>query len=136
MTLTSCTSHNTQVLNSSEPLDLTHSKIAAQEYWVAAKLVSPKYPVANARHKIAGCSRFKLSINSNGETVDTELIESYPNNKFVAPSQGALKQWLWTPTDQNEARKAITRLVQLDFYMTDAKNYAQAKRHCAVGTQY
>ncbi|WP_420934862.1 energy transducer TonB [Alteromonas sp. A081] len=134
--LASCATYEAPTLSTSKTLDFTHSKVAAEEYWIPAKLVSPKYPVSIAKNRVAGCSRFKISINSDGKTVNAELIEAYPTDAFIAPSVAAVKKWVWKPTSKNKERIEITRMVQLDFYIPDAKNYAQAKGYCAVGTQF
>ncbi|BFT29043.1 hypothetical protein D210916BOD24_02190 [Alteromonas sp. D210916BOD_24] len=134
--LTACASKYNSIDQHNEKLDLTHSVEEAENYWVLSKRISPKYPVQAAKQHIAGCSRFKISINSEGETTDAELIESYPNNAFIGPSQEVINKWAWQPTPQNSERKPITRMIQMDFYMPQAVNYDKAKAHCAVGAGF
>ncbi|MFT4940136.1 MAG: protein TonB [Paraglaciecola sp.] len=134
--LTGCATYRQPNLISSTPLDMTHSKNEAENYWVAAKFVAPKYPRSLAKAKITGCSRFKISITSEGKTINAELLETYPTDAFIETSMNVINKWTWKPTPENKARLEITRMVQMDFYMPDAINYEQAKRHCTVGTQF
>ena len=130
--LAGCSAVDTLPNKDSGVINLTHSKEEAEKYWVASRLVTPKYPVSVAKNKIAGCSRFQITIDSMGNTVNSVLLESYPTKAFVTPSKAALRNWTWEPTSYNHSKAPIIRNVQLDFYIENAQNYEQAKEHCSV----
>jgi len=133
--LTGCASYENPKL-SSNPIDLTHSKEQAEKLWTLSTAKEPKYPAQASKNKISGCARFKISINKDGKTIAPEFISSYPEHAFRAASKKAIDNWTWTPTTLNNDRQEIVRVVQMDFYMPDAKNYEQAKKQCAVDTQF
>lgn len=132
MFLSACSTVETLPSDNNGLIKLTHSREEAEKYWVASKLFAPKYPPSAARGKVAGCSRYQITIDTKGNTINAVLLESYPSNVFIAPSNAALNSWTWKPTEYNQNRTPISRTVQLDFYIEDARNYDQAKAHCAV----
>lgn len=136
LSLTGCATSTKQVTDRSEYLVLTESREEAERYWSRSKAKAPEFPRSAGINKIAGCSRFKITINSEGETVEAELLDSYPADVFNASSLEAISQWTWKPTQENRERIGIERLVQLDFYMADAKNLQEASRYCAVANMY
>ncbi|WP_164084611.1 energy transducer TonB [Alteromonas flava] len=118
------------------PIDLTFSREEAKKYWSLAKPVAPVYPQSEVERKITGCSRFKITISSSGDTVDIQLIESFPTDSFSMPALRALEKWKWEATRKNASKQAIIRIVQVDFYMEDALNYEKALAYCSDEPQF
>jgi hypothetical protein len=113
-------------------LDLSHDKDLAEQYWVVSKNVAPNYPKSAVAQQVTGCTRFKVIIASTGEPVGIQLLESFPVNTFESVSKRALKKWRWVTSSHNIAKQSIITTVQLDFFNSNAKNFAQAKSFCTV----
>ena len=134
--MSGCTTSPKPTSDSVAPIDLTLSREEAKKYWSLAKPVVPVYPQSAVERKITGCSRFKITISSSGDTVDIELIESFPTDSFSMPALRAVEKWKWEATRINASKQAITRIVQGDFYMEDALNYEKALAYCSDEPQF
>ncbi len=123
---------NTSKSNSTDVLDLRDDKNAAEQLWTLKNATKPNYPKAALISKQTGCARFVITIDNQGNTTDIRFVESFPEGLFVDVSRESLKNWQWQASTSNSESRAITRTVQLDYFMKEATNLAAAKAFCTI----
>ena len=123
---------NTSTSNSSDVLDLRDDKNAAEQLWTLKNATKPNYPKAAEIAKQTGCARFIITIDKQGNTTDIRFVESFPEGLFVDVSRESLKTWQWQASTSNSEARAITRTVQLDYFMKEATNMDAAKAFCTI----
>ena len=123
---------NNATSNSTDVLDLRDDKNAAEQLWMLKHATKPSYPKAAEITKQTGCARFIITIDKQGNTTDIRFVESFPEGLFVDVSRESLKHWLWQASKSNSESRAITRTVQLDYFMIEATNMDAAKAFCTI----
>ncbi len=123
---------NSTTSNSTDVLDLRDDKNAAEQLWMLKHATKPSYPKAAEIAKQTGCARFIITIEKQGNTTDIRFVESFPEGLFVDVSRESLKNWLWQASTSNSESRAITRTVQLDYFMKEATNMDAAKAFCTI----
>ncbi|WP_217876046.1 energy transducer TonB [Pseudoalteromonas shioyasakiensis] len=123
---------NSATSNSTDVLDLRDDKNAAEQLWTLKHATKPSYPKAALISKQTGCARFIITIDKQGNTTDIRFVESFPEGLFIDVSRESLKNWQWQASKSNSESRAITRTVQLDYFMKEAVNMDAAKAFCTI----
>ncbi|KJY93806.1 MULTISPECIES: energy transducer TonB [Pseudoalteromonas] len=89
---------------------------------------TPKYPLALAKRKLAGCTVFKVMIDADGKTDDIELIASIPSKKLAKHAKQLIKSWQWSPADTQHLGRE-EKLMRIDFCLGGA-DLADAQMRC------
>lgn len=123
---------NRATSNSTDVLDLRDDKNAAEQLWTLKHATKPSYPKAALIAIQTGCARFLITIDKQGNTTDIRFVESFPEGLFVDVSRESLKTWQWQASASNNESRAITRTVQLDYFIKEAANMDAAKAFCTI----
>jgi len=90
---------------------------------------SPKYPWGARRDGVEGFVELAFSIDSTGEVMDVEVLDSMPSGTFERAATKALKKWKFERPDGNQDSM---RMVQtFDFSLVDVEKPKRRERDCA-----
>jgi protein TonB len=115
-------------------LDLTlePQKSQLDNYWQVVSRVTPAYPIDAARKGLSGCTELIAAINPDGSVSAYKVVKSYPEGVFDVKSAESLTQWRYAPTETNKNAQPVLMTVQLDFWMENTKNKAEASKICGI----
>jgi len=99
-------------------LDLTADSTQTEQYWNISKRIDPLYPQGAVRKSISGCVEFSFVIAKSGRAHDIKIIKAVPAKIFNKAAMKSLKQYRWTPADNNLLLNPVLTTIQLDFSMS------------------
>ncbi|RCU45287.1 TonB family protein [Corallincola holothuriorum] len=70
---------------------------AARKSVVPVSRVSPQYPGRNGKPGKPGFAKVILDVNAEGEPINIQIVESWPNARYGKATMRAIKQWKYQP---------------------------------------
>lgn len=107
---------NAEVVGSAHVKLTEISPTAEAAIWSRAKDFPVGYPVELAMDGVTGCAVLEVTIDSDGDTDEVELVSGVPSREMKFSARKLVHKWDWVNRSE-QPNAAETKLIRLDFCM-------------------